>query len=69
MGGSSTGIVYAHGITTDIINIEDENNEPTSQYTLPINILDDSTTIPKPDSLILNSDGRFFRVISIDLNK
>lgn len=65
MGGSSTGIIYAHGNDRDIIKVNPEN-ENNFEYTISINALDDPNNSPHKDTLILNSDGRFFRVISTD---
>ena len=65
-GGSNSGIIYADGDETTIVNIEDSNNEPTSFYTLPFSIMETHSVVPAEDSLVLNSDGRFFRIIEVD---
>lgn len=65
MGGSSTGIIYAKGNDTNIINNNPEDDANT-EYTLAFSALEDPNTIPLINSLILNADGRFFRVISVD---
>ena len=65
MGSSSSGISYAHGTSDEIIKLfPDEEN--SFEYTFSFSILDDLTTVPHTDTLILNSDGRFFRVIAVD---
>jgi hypothetical protein len=65
MGSSSSGISYAHGTSDEIIKVfpDEENN---FEYTFSFAILDDSATVPHADTLILNADGRFFRVIAVD---
>ena len=68
MGGNSTGIIYAAGNDSTIINILDPDNEPTSYYTINFNAFEDSTIIPKANELILNNDGRFFRIITVNQN-
>jgi hypothetical protein len=65
MGGSSSGILYAHGSTTDILK-EEPDNEHSFRYIIPMSAFDDTLTLPHTDSLVLNSDGRFFRVLSVN---
>jgi hypothetical protein len=65
MGGSSTGIVYAKGTETTIVKANPEN-ENDFMYNISAEAFEDSNTLPLRDSLILNSDGRFFRVLSSD---
>ena len=64
MGNSSAGIIYAHGEEDEIIKI-DPDDETSFDYSIPTSVLD-SQVVPKPDSLILNSDGRFFRTIAVE---
>ena len=66
MGNSSAGIIYAHGEEDEIIKI-DPDDETSFDYSIPTSVLD-SQVVPKPDSLILNSDGRFFRTITVENN-
>ena len=65
MGGSSTGVVYAHGVEDDIIKADLED-EASFEYIINLDALDNPDVIPHEDTLILNSDGRFFRVISVN---
>lgn len=67
MGGNSTGIVYGHGTDATIIKVEPDD-EHSFLYSMSFSILDDSTVVPHPDTLILNSDGRFFRITEVDNN-
>ena len=64
MGGSSSGIIYAHGDTESIAKVDPED-ENSFEYIIPADDLDDPSVLPHVDSLILNSDGRFFRVKSV----
>ena len=66
-GSGSSGILYADGTEEQIINIEDDNNEPTSYYLLSFDIFDANASVPAVDSLVLNSDGRFFRVTEVSV--
>ncbi len=63
--GSSSGISYAHGTAAEIIKAEPED-ESSFVYQMPISVLDDNSVMLHADTLILNSDGRFFRVNSVD---
>ena len=66
-GGNSaggTGIVYADGSNTQIIPVDLTEHEPT-EFTMDLAALEDPI-VPEIDNLILNSDGRFFRVIGYD---
>ena len=65
MGGNAAGIIYTHGSTDDIVK-EFPDDETSITYLIPNSVLDDSAMVPKADSLILNSDGRFFRVKTYD---
>ena len=67
MGGNSTGIVYGHGTDATITKVEPDN-EHSFLYSMSFSILDDSSVVPHPDTLILNSDGRFFRITEVDNN-
>lgn len=69
MGGNSTGIIYAVGDDSTIINILDPDNEPTSYYTISLEAFENPSVLPKIDELVLNSDGRFFRITAVDETK
>lgn len=58
MGGSGAAIYYA-----DTTAVE---NEETAYYYLPISGLENTTSFPKVDDLILNSDGCFYRIEKIE---
>lgn len=62
--GSGTGIVYANGDETTIISKHPEI-QYNDQFTMLIGALE-IPVLPKEDSLILNADGRFFRVVAVD---
>ena len=64
MGGGNSGIVYADGTETDITKASAD--ETDTEYYIALTALENSAVIPKEDDLILNSDGRFFRVLSYD---
>lgn len=55
LGGSGAAIYYA--TATDIIH-----NPAYDTYTLKFADMDDQNAIPKEDDLIINSNGRFFKV-------
>ena len=59
-GSGSTGFIWASGNDTTIIKADED--EASVAYLIHPSAFDDQT-IPKVDSLVLNSDGRFFRVI------
>ena len=66
-GGSSaagSGIIYAHGSEKQIVKVNDLEDD--FNYTIPMDALDISSIEPPVDGLILNSDGRFFRVLSVN---
>ena len=63
-GGSGSGIVYANGSDTQIT--KDSENVDDFNYKISLDALENPLIEPQKDSLILNSDGRFFRVVSID---
>lgn len=65
-GTGGSGVIYADGNDETIVNIKDINDQPTSYYIMSFDALEDSSVTPKVDGLILNGDGRFFRVISVD---
>ena len=67
MGNSSAGIIYAHGKEDDILKLDPED-ETSFDYTIPTSVLDSQLIVPKQDSLILNNDGRFFRVLTVNGN-
>ena len=58
MGGSGAAIYY--GRATDVVE-----NETTSYYDYPITGLEDKQASPKVGDIILNSDGKFFRILYI----
>lgn len=58
MGGSGAAIYY--GKATDVVE-----NESTSYYDYPIIGLEDQKVSPKIGDIILNSDGKFFRILTI----
>ena len=67
MGGGSgngSGITYAHGTESQIVKAS--GSETDNNYFIDLEALDDSSIAPMKDDLILNSDGRFFRVVSYD---
>lgn len=64
-GGGSTGFSWADGDDTTIVKASGEEDDDTTLYLIDVSIIEDGI-VPKPDSLILNSDGRFFRVMEID---
>lgn len=63
MGGSSGGFTWCNGTDNTIIKTSDDEENTT--YAISFQALETSV-IPKKDELILNSDGRFFRVLSIN---
>ena len=58
MGGAGASIYY--GIATGF-----DGDEDTKIYNYPINGLEDSSDSPKEGDIILNGDGRFFRILAI----
>lgn len=64
--GSSAGssFVYADGTDAEITKDTEDTND--SSYTIKITALEDPSVYPKEGVMIINSDGRFFRVISTD---
>lgn len=64
MGNSSSGIIYANAREEEIVKVnpDDENN---NNYFIPKNALENQAATPVIDSLVLNRDGRFFRVIEV----
>ena len=65
MGGSSSGIIYADGSDAQIIKTL-PNDDTSSEYSIAFNALENNS-VPLVDSLILNTDGRFFRVTAVDV--
>lgn len=64
MGGTGSGssIVYANATEADLkVDSEDE-----SKYSFPTSVLENPLSIPPIGALIINSDGKFFRVTSVD---
>jgi hypothetical protein len=70
VGSGSSGIVYASGNENTITKVSPDNTD--FNYNIKLEALADPTkptpALPAPDSLILNADGRFFRVLSTDEN-
>ena len=64
MGGGNSGIIYAQGTDTTISK-KSENEEDT-QYYIDFSAFESTVVLPQENDLILNSDGRFFRVLSVD---
>lgn len=64
MGNGNSGIIYANGSDSTIVEIE----ENTNIFTISFSALDNDGEAPQINSLILNSDGRFFRVTAVDEN-
>ncbi len=63
---SSTGFSWCNGTEETIIKAIDDEEDTT--YFINFEALE-SSVIPKPDSLILNSDGRFFRVLELNMSE
>ena len=64
MGGGNSGILYANGTEAQIVKKSEDDADKT--YTMNFDALENATISPMVDDLVLNSDGRFFRVLSID---
>ena len=64
MGGSSSGFAWANATGNAITKASDDDGD--TRYFINLDALEDDT-IPKPNSLILNSDGRFFRTVDVDV--
>ena len=62
-GGGTAGFVWANGNDTQIMKLVEDDEDYT--YSVALAAIEGGVA-PKPDQLILNSDGRFFRVIRID---
>ncbi|MBR2247092.1 MAG: hypothetical protein IJ880_08725 [Bacilli bacterium] len=60
-GGGGTGIIYANGTNTQIIPEDLTEREPV-RFLMDIAAIENQI-LPEIDNLILNSDGRFFRVL------
>jgi len=67
--GKSNGIIYANGNDENIVNIITADEETTKDYDIFYSALEDPTIRIRIDNLILNSDGRFFRVKEVQDNK
>ena len=64
MGGSgSSGIHYVNASEEDVIKVSEDSDD--KRYTIPLDTFENPVA-PKPDDLLLNSDGRFFRVTEYD---
>ena len=63
-GASGSGIVYAGGTEEQIKKVSEDDSD--FRYTIAMEALDNSAVEPQADALILNSDGRFFRVLSVN---
>lgn len=63
-GATGSGIVYANGTEDQIKKISEDDSD--YRYTIAIDALDNPAVDPQADALILNGDGRFFRVTSVD---
>ena len=63
-GGNGTGIIYANGNDDNIISKHPEI-QYNDEFTILLSALE-IEVLPEENNLILNSDGRFFRVISVD---
>ena len=63
-GGGGTGIIYANGSNTQIIPVDLSEREPV-QFRMELAAIENQI-LPEIDNLILNSDGRFFRVLGTD---
>ena len=64
MGGGNSGIIYAKGTDTTIIKVSE--NEEEVNYYIDFEALENANVLPQQNDLILNSDGRFFRVLSVN---
>lgn len=64
-GASGSGIIYANGSEEQIIKKFPDNDEDFN-YTMAMAALENPAVEPPVDGLILNSDGRFFRVLSVN---
>lgn len=62
-GGAGSGVIYASGVAAKLS--EDEEDK---QYVLSFDDLENSSVAPQKDDLILNNDGKFFRVVSSDVD-
>lgn len=65
--GGSTGFAWASGVDEETI-IKLNEDEDDTMYSISIDALEEDV-VPKPNSLILNSDGRFFRVVDVDVDE
>lgn len=65
-GGTTAGFVWADGNEEAIIKVTDDDDD--TRYYISTSCLEESV-MPKVDNLILNSDGRFFRVLELDLEE
>jgi len=65
MGGGNSGIIYARGTEEEIKKVSEDDSD--DNYIIAFSALENPDVAPQTDDLILNSDGRFFRVLSIDV--
>jgi len=63
-GATGSGIVYADGTEEQIRKKSEDDSDTT--YFISMDALDNAAVEPQRDALILNSDGRFFRVESVN---
>ena len=63
LGGASSSFCWANGSGSQIIKLVEDDTD--FSYSISFDAIEEGV-IPKPDDLILNSDGRFFRVTGID---
>ena len=64
-GGAGSGIIYANGTEEQIVKKLPDIAEDFN-YVMEMAALENPMVEPPIDGLILNSDGRFFRVLSVD---
>ena len=65
-GGSAngSGVTYAQGTDAQILKLSDDIDD--FNYVMSMDALENPMIAPQKDDLILNADGRFFRVLSVD---
>lgn len=65
MGGSSAStFIFANGNESQIVKQSEDSDD--KNYTMAVAALEESDVLPKPNSIIVNSDGRFFRVVDVN---
>ena len=65
MGGSSSGFFWCSGNDSTIVKASSDDADTT--YYISFSVLEDNNAIPKANALLLNSDGRFFRVVDVNI--